>query len=97
MARCREDLPLDDLELGVPETALVTRPDAEVEVRTLLGGGAVFFQYLLAGNTLGTAAAASTNSDPQFDLPAAIAALIKSGAFTSAELKPAQNIKGAAK
>jgi hypothetical protein len=66
-----------------PEDALITRPDAEVVVRHLPEGGAVFLKCLMAGQPLGEAAAAALDSSPCFELAANIAGLIEAGAFTS--------------
>ena len=79
----REDNPVSPIEATEPEDALVTRPGLEVVVRHLPLGGAVFLLHLIAGETFGTAATAAFEENPQFDLPASIAGMIKSGAFTS--------------
>jgi len=94
LTRCRENQPLEDLDLGAAETALVTRARFEVEVRTLVGGSAAFFRSLLDRNTLAEAASSASELDPQFDLPAAITTLISSGAFSAAELKTVQTPVG---
>ncbi len=65
----------------VPQACLVTRPALSVEVRLLPGGGAVFFSALLSGESLGSALAAALAAAPGFDIPAALAALLQSGAM----------------
>jgi hypothetical protein len=72
------------IEATVPEDALVTRPGLEVTVRHLPPGGAAFLLRLVAGETLGAAAAAAFTDCPQFDLSANIAGMIDAGAFTAA-------------
>ncbi len=66
-----------------PEDALLTRPHLEVMVRRLPPGGAVFVTRLIAGETLGTAAAAALGDSPAFDLSANIAGMLEAGAFTA--------------
>ncbi|MGK9164715.1 DNA-binding domain-containing protein [Inquilinus limosus] len=80
--RC--DGPVGRIEAAGPEDALVTRPGLEVVVRHLPPGGAVFLARLLAGETLGVAAAAALTDSPAFDLPANIAGMLEAGAFTAA-------------
>lgn len=72
------------IEAANAEDALVTRPGLEVTVRHLPPGGAAFLLRLVAGETLGAAAAASFTDYPQFDLSANIAGMIEAGAFTAA-------------
>jgi hypothetical protein len=67
-----------------PEDTLITRPHLEVQVTRLGVGVADFFRQLATGATLGVAAESLLNSQPVFDLPAAIATLIASGAFGAA-------------
>jgi hypothetical protein len=80
----RRDGPVSRIEATEPEDALATRPGLEVIVRHLPSGGAVFLSRLIAGETLGAAAAAAYADIPQFDLPANIAGMIEAGAFTTA-------------
>lgn len=72
------------IEASEPEDALVTRPGLEVVVRRLPPGGAVFLTRLIAGESLGAAAAAALVDNPAFDLSANIAGLIEAGVFTCA-------------
>ena len=53
----RSDEAVGRIDAATPEDALITRPDAEVVVRHLPPGGAVFLQNLMAGRSLGEAAA----------------------------------------
>lgn len=94
MNHCRENLPLDTVDPRASESALVTRPENRVEVRAIAAAGTAFFRLLIDGNTLGFAADAAMATDPEFDLPAAITALIQSGAFTAAAISPANNRQG---
>lgn len=65
------------------ETTLVTRQGFDCQVRILIPASGAFFGALLDGQPMQAAAEAAFASDPQFDLPATIAGLITSGAFTS--------------
>ena len=67
------------------EDALITRPENDVEVRHLPEGGAVFLTALLAGQSLGHAAAAALEEVPDFDLGASISGVLAAGAFIAAE------------
>ena len=63
------------------EDTLIVRPDAEVEVRRVPPGGAVFVAALAGGATLGEAAAAAMADDARFDLAGNISGLIAAGAI----------------
>lgn len=63
------------------EEALIARPGLTVEVRRLPEGGAAFIAALMAGDTLGEAAAAGASDSGEFDLRANLAGLIRSGAI----------------
>ena len=71
------------VEVTEPEDALVARPGLEVVVRHLPPGGAGFLTRLIAGEPLGTAAAAALADTPAFDLAANIAGMLEAGAFTA--------------
>jgi hypothetical protein len=79
----RSEGPVGRIETTEPEDALVTRPGMEVVVRRLPPGGARFLTDLVAGSTLGEAAASAFSESPQFDLPANIAGMLEAGAFTA--------------
>ena len=79
----RGEGPVEPIDASVPEDALITRPDAEIVVRHLPEGGAVFLRALMAGQPLGEAAAAALASSPSFDIAENIAGLIQAGAFAS--------------
>lgn len=72
-----------DLEAG-GEDALVVRPEAEVEVRSIPTGGAEFIAVLAHGDTLVEAANAAFRAMPSFDLAANLAALLAAGLFIGA-------------
>ena len=65
------------------ENGLVTRRGIEVEIRQLPEGGAEFLQSLIDGATLGEAAEAGTAKTQDFDLAAAIGAMLEAGAFSA--------------
>ena len=79
----RGDGVVGDIDAGTPEDALITRPDAEVVVRHLPEGGAVFLASLLSGRPLSDAAESATQISPSFDIAANIAGMIEAGAFTT--------------
>ncbi len=82
MARDRAGEPLDGLDPFIAEDGLVTRPAYDPEIRHLPKGGADFISLLMEGHTLGEAAGAALSADPDFNLPAAISAIIEAGAFS---------------
>ncbi|MEM9105480.1 MAG: DNA-binding domain-containing protein [Pseudomonadota bacterium] len=65
------------------EDGLVTRRGIEVEIRQLPAGGAEFLQHLIDGATLGEAAEAGAAIAQDFDLAAAIGAMLEAGAFSA--------------
>jgi hypothetical protein len=75
--------PVGRIDASMPEDALVTRPDLDVEVRRLPPGGAVFLSSLMSGQSLGEAAATALQAVPAFDIAANIAGMIEAGAFTA--------------
>jgi hypothetical protein len=79
----RSDSSVGSIAAAEPEDALVTRPHLEVILRRLPPGGAVFLTRLIAGEPLGTAAAAAPADSPAFDLSANIAGMLEAGAFTA--------------
>jgi hypothetical protein len=87
MTRDRTGAPLDGLDPFRAEDGLVTRPAFDPEIRHLPPAGADFVGLLLDGGTLGEAAAAAFAADPDFDLPAAISAIVEAGAFCKAVLR----------
>ncbi len=82
MARDRAGEPLDGLDPFVAEDGLITRPAFDPEIRHLPQGGADFIGLLMEGHTLGEAAGAALSADSNFNLPAAISAIIEAGAFS---------------
>src|SRR5882762_7788021 len=70
----RGEAPVDRIDASVPEDALITRPDLDVVVRHLPPGGAVFLTSLIAGRSLGEAAALALDASPAFDIASHIAA-----------------------
>jgi hypothetical protein len=79
----RGEGPVNPIDADAPEDALITRPDAEVIVRHLPAGGAVFLEELMEGRPLGEAAASALEASPSFDIAATIAGMIEAGVFTS--------------
>ena len=83
----RGEAPVDRIDASSPEDALVTRPDHDVVVRHLPPGGAVFLTSLVAGRSLGEAAALALDASPALDIASHIAGMIEAGAFTAATLE----------
>jgi Putative DNA-binding domain len=83
----RGEAPVDRIDASAPEDALITRPDLDVVVRHLRPGGAVFLTSLIAGRSLGEAAALALDASPAFDIASSIAGMIEAGVFTAAALE----------
>jgi hypothetical protein len=79
-----------DLDSG-GEDALVTRPDAEVEVRSIPAGGAEFIKALGQGHRLVEAAKAGLHESAQFDLAANLTALLGAGVFVGCHPETSTN------
>lgn len=80
----RGDGPVSRVE-DRPEDGLITRVGDEVTVRLLARDNAVFLDALLQGRCLATAAIAALETEPSFDLSAAIGGMIAAGAFSLIE------------
>lgn len=78
-----------DLEAG-GEDALVVRPAAEVEVRSIPYGGAEFVTALAERKSLAQATQAGMAADVRFDLAANLAGLIGAGAFIGCSFETEQ-------
>lgn len=63
------------------EDALIARPEADVEVRSMPPGGAEFLAALVNGKSLTEAAKSAMNACAFFDLSVNLAALISAGIF----------------
>ncbi|WP_331371536.1 DNA-binding domain-containing protein [Sinorhizobium chiapasense] len=79
----RGEGPVGRIGATAPESALITRPMLEVEVRRLPPGADIFLGSLLAGEPFGGAAAAGNARCPEFDLATAIAVMLEAGAFAA--------------
>jgi Putative DNA-binding domain len=77
-----------DLEAG-GEDALIVRPLADVEVRSMPPGGAELIASLANRQSLAEAAASAISADRSFDLSANLAALIGAGVFVGYSLSAA--------
>ncbi|WP_367718062.1 DNA-binding domain-containing protein [Nitratireductor sp. GISD-1A_MAKvit] len=69
------------IDAGAAEAVLVTRPALDVQVRKVDHGQFLFVEALGRGTPLQKAAGLSLEAEPEFDLQAAIALTIESGAF----------------
>lgn len=79
----RQPGPVTALTCSDAQNALVTRPDMDVEVAHLPDEAAHFLALLLQGQPLGSAAADTFATYPDFDLSAHLAALIAAGTFAA--------------
>ena len=70
-----------DIDPTKPEDGLITRVNGDIEIRHLPAGAAVFFTSLMSGETLGTAAEKAATVSAEFDLSAAISAMLEAGVF----------------
>jgi hypothetical protein len=82
----REPGPVEDINAGQAEDALITRPALEVIVRRFAPGEAEFLSALITGRSLGEAAAAAVEACSDFDIGMGLATLIESGACASVHL-----------
>ncbi len=73
---------LTGVDMAAAETALVTRADVNVEIRTLPEGGGQFLNALMSGEPLGIAAECATQASASFDLASNIAGMLQAGVFT---------------
>jgi hypothetical protein len=78
--------PVARIEATAAESALITRPMLEVEVRRLPAGADAFLAHLVAGEPLGKAAAMACARCPEFDLATAIGTMLAAAAFTAIRL-----------
>lgn len=68
-----------EIDGGIAENALVTRPHLQVDVRAVPPGTLAFLQTLAAGKLLADAAAKGTEADSGFDLAASLAEIFAAG------------------
>lgn len=70
-----------EIDAGVAEDAFVTRPELQVEVRTMQPGGAAFLRALMLSEPLCRAAEAGTDADVRFELTENLRASFAAGAI----------------
>ncbi len=73
---------LSSIDPMVGEDGLISRSNYDVEIRNLPPGAAVFLAQLMDGETLGAAAGAAMGEAENFDIAAAITAMLEAGAFS---------------
>lgn len=71
---------------AVAQDVIILRPEFDPEPLALASGGYEFITALMAGGTLGAAAAVATDEAPDFDLGATLGLLLTGNALTSVEL-----------
>lgn len=74
-----------DIDLGVSQSVLITRPGLDVQMQLMRPGGDVFFEALCEG-TLQEAAEAASAADAEFQLPDCLSDILTAGAFSDLEL-----------
>lgn len=82
----RQEQSMEGIDPAVGEFCLITRPDADVDVRQIPESAFVFFDTLLIGKTLGEAANEAASIDETFDISMAISTMIESGMFIECAL-----------
>lgn len=71
------------VDIGRPETVLLTRPRAQVQATVLPSTDTRFARRLLDGSSVGSAAASACERDPAFDAGRALSGLVALGAFST--------------
>jgi hypothetical protein len=74
------------INAAIPESGLIARPDVDVALHGMPAGNAAFLAALMSNGTLAHAAEMGAAADEAFDLPAAIRAMLTTGAFASVEV-----------
>ncbi len=85
MDRNREGLDCSDIDLGIGEDVLITRPVLDVQTRILPNGGYEFLHALAEGETLEAAAGSAMESVDEFDFPGQITGMLECGVFCEIE------------
>ena len=81
----RQGMDLTGVDMQAGESALVSRPDIIVEIRTLPDGGAAFLTALIQGEALGFAAEKASADSKNFDLAISIGGTLEAGIFTGVD------------
>ncbi|MDH6230755.1 hypothetical protein M2281_001327 [Mesorhizobium soli] len=84
-----------DLDRG-GENAIIVRPEADVEVRSLPDGGAAFVKALRAGYSVLEATKAALATDSRFDLSASLIGLLQAGAVVGFETRAEEKAQASA-
>lgn len=74
---------LEDVEVDVPEFALISRVGLDVELVGLRLGAAAFIQHLIAGEPLGESARVGQDLDHAFDVAEALSTLVRQQGVTA--------------
>ena len=82
----RQSAAMDGIDPAAAEDCLISRPDAQVDVRQIPQAATLFFQTLFDGHTLGEAANAASNLDAEFDISMAISTMLEAGIFSSCKI-----------
>lgn len=82
----RQGASMEGINPAIGEDCLISRPDAQVDVRQIPQAATMFFQTLFDGQTLGEAANAASVVDPEFDISMAISTMLEAGIFSSCKI-----------
>ena len=85
MDRNREGLDCSDIDLGIGEDILITRPVLDVQTRILPSGGYEFLSALAQSETLEVAAGSAMEKVDEFDLSSQISGMLECGVFCEIE------------
>ena len=85
MDRNRDGADCSDIDLGIGEDILITRPVLDVQTRILPNGGYEFLNALALGETLEAAAGNAMAIVDEFDFPGQITGMLECGVFCEIE------------
>ena len=85
MDRNRAGADCSDIDLGVGEDILITRPLLDVQTRILPNAGYEFLSALASGETLEAAAGHAMEMVDEFDFPGQISGMLECGVFCEIE------------
>lgn len=83
-----EEVDLHEIKLDVPESAIVVRPEHQVQVLTITPAGGVWIRSLMSGLPLGVSVQRAAEADPgsEFDLATHLSILIQHRLITDTSL-----------
>lgn len=82
----RQGASMEGINPASAEDCLISRPDAQVDVRQIPQAATIFYQTLFDGHTLGEAANIASGQDPEFDISMAISTMLEAGIFAQCNM-----------